>query len=119
MKQYHFKHKSTRTNSPAWPLPYACAQPYHQGSLALIVAHQHGICIVVAAIFDFITEEEWRVKGWGEGGETTKSRQQNCIDIVLKWVTSENKTKYFLRVAQTAARHCKEGVKRGQASFPL
>ena len=61
----------------------------------------------------------WAFKGWGEGGETTKSRQQNCIDIVLKWVTSENKTKYFLRVAQTAARHCKEGVKRGQASFPL
>ena len=123
MKQYHFKHKSKRTNSAVWPLPYACAQPYHPGSLALIGTHQHGICIVVAAIFDFITEEEWGERGrlrvgGGRGGETINSRQQNCIDIVLKWVTSENKTihtrphptpplkvgsfKYFLRVAQTA-----------------
>ena len=65
------------------------------GSLALIGAHQHGICIVVAAIFDFITEEEWGERGRlrvGEGGETTNGRQQNCIDIVLKWVASENKT---------------------------
>ena len=27
--------------------------------------------------------------------------------------------KYFLRVAQTAARHCIEGVREGQVSFPL
>ena len=97
MKQYHFKHKSTRTNSAVSPLPYACAQPYHPGSLALIGAHQHGICIFVAAIFDLITEEEWVERGRlrvGErgGGETTNSRQQNCTDIVLKWATSENKT---------------------------
>ena len=75
----------------------------------------------------------WAFKGGGRGGvETTNSRQQNCIDIVLKWVTSENKTihthlpptcplkvgflKYFLRVAQTAARHCIEGGE-GRASF--
>ena len=68
------------------------------GSLALIGAHQHGICIVVAAIFDFITEEEWgergrlRVGGEEGGGETTNSQQQNFIDVILKWVTSENKT---------------------------
>ena len=84
----------------------------------------------MASIFDFITEEEWGERGRlrvGEGGETTNGRQQNCIDIVLKWVASENKTihthpppyptpplkvgffKYSLRVAQTAARHCIEG----------
>ena len=33
------------------------------GSLAFIGAHQHGICIAVAAIFDFITEEEWGERG--------------------------------------------------------
>ena len=86
----------------------------------------------MAAIFDFITEEEWGERGrlrcgGGGGVETTNSRQQDCIDIVLKWVTSENKTihtrpplipplkvgflKYFLRarVAQTAALLCIEG----------
>ena len=97
----------------------------------------------MAAIFDFITEEEWGERGrlrvggggGGGGGETTNSRQLNCIDIVLKLVTSENKTihtrppptpplkvvflKYFLRVAQTAARHCIEGVREGQVSFPF
>ena len=25
-------HSSTRTNSAVWPVPYACAQPYHPGS---------------------------------------------------------------------------------------
>ena len=25
-------HWSTRTNSAVWPVPYACAQPYHPGS---------------------------------------------------------------------------------------
>ena len=36
----------------------------------------------------------WAFKGGrgGGGGETTNSQQQNCIDIILKWVTSENKT---------------------------
>ena len=33
------------------------------GSLAFIGAYQHGICIAVAAIFDFITEEEWGERG--------------------------------------------------------
>ena len=65
----------------------------------------------------------------GEGGggvETTNSRQQDFIDIVLKWVTSENKTihtrpplipplkvgflKYFLRVAQTINEEPVEGI---------
>ena len=66
------QHKSTSTNSAVWPLPYACAQPYHPSSFTLIGAHQHGICIVVAAIFDFITEEEWgelgRLRVGGGGG---------------------------------------------------
>ena len=26
------QHWSTRTNSAVWPVPYACAQPYHPGS---------------------------------------------------------------------------------------
>ena len=30
--QCQFWHWSTRTNSAVWPLPYACAQPYHPGS---------------------------------------------------------------------------------------
>ena len=49
------KHKSTRTNSHN----HITQAVY----LALIGAHQHGICIVVAAIFDFITEEEWGERG--------------------------------------------------------
>ena len=51
--------------------------------------------IVVAAIFDFITEEEWGERGrlrvgGEEGGRNNQQSATNCIDIVLKWVTSEN-----------------------------
>ena len=56
------------------------------GSLALIGAHQHGICIVVAAIFDFITEEEWgererlRVggRGWGKQPTVGNKLYRHC-----------------------------------------
>ena len=50
------------------------------GSLAFIGAHQHGICIVVAAIFDFITEEEWgervrlRVGGGGRNNQQSAAK---------------------------------------------
>ena len=36
-----FRHWTTPTNSAVWPVPYACAQPYHPG----IGANQHGIAI--------------------------------------------------------------------------
>ena len=29
--QYQFKHWGTCTNSAVWPVPYACAPPYHPG----------------------------------------------------------------------------------------
>ena len=79
----------------------------------------------------------WAFKGgrkrWGGGGRNNQQSGTNCIDIVLKWVISENGTihthhplhrklsffKYFLQIGQTAARHYIEGVREGQASFPL
>ena len=53
------------------------------GSLALIGAHQHGICIVVAAIFDFITEEEWAERGRLRvgGEEGGRNNQQSATKL--------------------------------------
>ena len=53
------------------------------GSLALIGAHQHGICIVVAAIFDFITEEEWGERGRLRVGreEGGRNNQQSATKL--------------------------------------
>ena len=78
----------------------------------------------------------WAFKVWrGRGVETTNSRPQDFIDIVLKWVTSENKTihtrpplipplkvgflKYFLRVALNSCTTLHRGLREEQASFPL
>ena len=66
------KHKSTRTNSHN----HITQAVY----LALIGAHQHGICIVVAAIFDFITEEEWGERGrLRVGGEEGGGAKQPTV----------------------------------------
>ena len=53
------------------------------GSLAFIGAHQHGICIVVAAIFDFITEEEWGERGRLRvgGEEGGRNNQQSATKL--------------------------------------
>ena len=109
-------------------------QPYHPGSLALIGAHQHGICIVVAAIFDFITEEEWgergRLRGGGGGGvETTNSRQQDFITNFREQNNSHPPTphpstkswvfKIFLTSSSNSCTTLHRGLREEQASFPL